>query len=392
MAIARGTLEALDRASWIRRMFEAANRLRAERGAAAVADLSLGNPCNEPPRAFFDFLREEAGAEGRGGHRYMSNAGYPATREAMAAHLRRRTGIPYAADDLCMTVGAAGAINALFRVLLEPGDEVIVPSPYFVEYPFYVENFGARPVYLPSRPDSVPDVARIEDACTATTKAVLVNSPNNPTGRVYPERFWQDLGRALAGASARVGHPIALVADDPYRHLYYGPNPPPEAVRFYDQSFYVTSFSKDLGLAGARIGFLAIHPGAADRAEVARALPFAMRALGHVNAPALFQRAAERLVDLPRDEVRAFYRPRRDLVLDALRRSGLEHPPLDGAFYAFPRCPEPDDLAFCRRMLERGLVIVPGSAFGAPGHFRMSYAVDTDVLERGLRILEDSLG
>jgi aspartate aminotransferase len=392
MAIARATLEALDRASWIRRMFEAANRLRQERGAEAVADLSLGNPCNEPPVAFFDHLREEAGGRDRLGHRYMTNCGYPEARAAMAAHLERRTGLRYSADDVCMSVGAAGAINALFKVLLEPGDEVVVPAPYFVEYPFYAGNFGAKFCAIPCRPDFVPDVERIEDACTATTKVVLVNAPNNPSGRIYPERFWQDLGRALAGCSARVGHPIALVVDDPYRHLYYTPAPPPEAVRSYDQSFYVTSFSKDLGLAGARIGFLAIHPGAVDRAEVARALPFAMRALGHVNAPALFQRAAAKLVDLPRDDVRAFYRPRRDRVEAVLREAGLGHPPLDGAFYAFPECPEPDDLAFCRRMLDRGLVVVPGTAFGSPGRFRMSYAVDLPTLERGLAILKSSLG
>lgn len=391
MAISRSVAEALERASWIRRMFEAANRLREERGADAVADLSLGNPCNEPPREFFEALSEESSARTGLRHRYMTNAGYPGVRAAVAAHLQRRTGLPYAAEDICMSVGAAGGIQLLLKTFIEPGDDVILPTPCFVEYPFYLENFQAGACLIPCRPDFLPDVARIEDACTATTKVVLVNSPNNPTGRIYPERFWQDLGRALAGCSARVGHPIALVVDDPYHHLYYTPQPPPEPARYYDQVYYVTSFSKDLGLAGERIGYVAIHPGAADRAEVARALPFALRALGQVNAPALFQRVAERLIDLPRDDVRAFYRPRRDLVDAALREAGLDAPPLEGAFYAFPRSPEPDDLVFCRRMLDRGLVVVPGTAFGTPGRFRISYAVDMPTLERAMAMLKAAL-
>jgi aspartate aminotransferase len=390
MPISASVAAALERASWIRRMFEAANRLREERGEDRVADLSLGNPCNEPPEAFFEALAAEARQGARRPHRYMTNAGYPEVREAVARHLKGRTGLPYEGADVCMTVGAAGALNVLLRCLLDPGDEVVLSSPGFVEYPFYVENFRGVASVVPARPDFLPDPERIADACTASTRAVLLNSPNNPTGRVYPERFWRDLGRALAGRSAALSRPIALILDDPYHHLYYG-KPPPEPALSYDQTLYVTSFSKDLGLAGERIGYAAIHPGAADREDLRRALPFAMRALGHVNAPALMQRAAVALLDHPRDGVREFYRVRRDRVAAALAAASLEAPPLEGAFYAFPKSPEADDLVFCRRMLDRGLVIVPGTAFGAPGRFRISYAVELDVLDRGLAMLAEAV-
>ena len=389
MAIARNVTDALERASWIRRMFEAARKLEAERGAAAVADLSLGNPCNEPPPEFFAHLAAEA--KEKRPHRYMTNAGYPDVRATFAKHIAARTGLSYEADDICLTVGAAGGLNVLLRALLDPGDDVVLVQPSFVEYPFYVENYGGVTCAVPPTDDFLPDPGRIADACTATTRAVILNAPNNPTGRVYPERVLMDLGRALAGASAKFSRPIYLIFDDPYRVLYYTPKPPPEAVRYYDQTLYVSSFSKDLGLAGERIGYVAIHPGAADRADLRRALPFAMRALGQVNAPALMQRAAAALLHGERDDVRAFYRKRRDRVAAVLAETGLDHPPLEGAFYAFPRSPDADDLVFCRRMLDKGLVVVPGTACGAPGRFRISYAVDEAVLERGLGMLRGAI-
>ena len=391
MAIAKRVLESLDRASWIRRMFEAANQLRAERGPDAVADLSLGNPCNEPPDEFFEALATESRERSGLRHAYMTNAGYPHVREKVASNLSERTGVGYGADDIIMTPGAAGALNLMMRALLDPGDEVVINIPSFVEYPFYIENFGGQTCAVPDKPDFIPDVDRIADACTANTKAVILNAPNNPTGRIYPERFWMDLGRALAARSAALSRPIDLIFDDPYRHVYYTAEPPPEPVRYYDQTIYVTSFSKDLGLAGDRIGFLAIHPGAAFRDELKAGLIFSMRALGQVSANATLQRCAAELVDVPRDSVREFYRQRRDRVAAALDEMGLEAPPLEGAFYAFPKSPEPDDLAFCRRSLDKGLVVVPGTAFGVPGHFRLSYAVPEDVLERGLALLKQAL-
>lgn len=391
MAISQTVSSALERASWIRRMFEAAIKLRAERGADAVADLSLGNPCNEPPAEFFEHLEAESRERSGLRHRYMTNAGYPEVREAVAAYLRGRVGVEYEAGDICMTVGAAGALNVLFRALLDPGDEVVLCAPAFVEYPFYVENFHAQTCVVPSRPDFLPDVDRIADACTANTRAVVLNAPNNPTGRVYPEQVYRDLGRALAHRSGALSRPIYLIFDDPYHAIQYTGAPLPEPACFYDQVLYVSSFSKDLGLAGERIGYVAVHPSCVDREGLRAAMPFAMRALGQVNAPAIMQRAVERLIGRPRDDVLEFYRARRDRVAAALDEVGLETPPLEGAFYAFPRCPEPDDLVFARRMLDQGLVLVPGSAFGSAGHVRLSYAVEEDVLERGLSILKRSV-
>ena len=369
-------------------MFEAAIKLREERGADAVADLSLGNPCNDPPAEFYEALRAEAEGGPDRPHRYMQNPGYPDVREAVAAHLTQRSEVGYTAADICMTTGAAGAINVLLRTLLDPGDEVVMCSPGFVEYPFYVENFGGHSCIVPSTPDFLPDVDRIADACNANTKAVILNAPNNPTGRIYPERTYRELGRALAARSAALSRPIYLIFDDPYYEIYYGEQPPPEPAQFYDQVLYVTSFSKDLGLAGERIGYVAIHPDAVHREELSAAFAFSLRALGQVNAPALLQRATKALIGLSRDAVRDFYRPRRDRVVEALAAGGFETSPLEGAFYAFPKSPDADDLVFCRRMLEKGLVVVPGAAFGTAGHFRISYAVDDDVLERGLAILK----
>jgi aspartate aminotransferase len=391
MSIARSLSEALERASWIRRMFEAAHKLREERGADKVADLSLGNPCNEPPAEFFDHLAEESRIRTGLRHRYMLNSGYPEVREAVARHLERRTGLRYEAGDVCMTVGAAGAINVILKSILDPGDDVVLSAPAFVEYPFYVANYGCQVCAVPSRDDFLPDVQRIADACTGTTRAVILNAPNNPTGRVYPDRVYQELGRALAARSAANSRPVYLIFDDPYHSLNYTGLPAPEPARWYDQVLYVTSFSKELGLAGERVGYVAIHPGAHARNELRAAFPFALRALGQVNCPAIMQRAVAKLIDLPKDEVRAFYRKRRDRVDRALSEIGLDTPPLDGGFYAFPKSPEADDLVFCRRMLDQGLVLVPGMAFGTPGRFRMSYAVDEDVLARGLEILTRSV-
>jgi len=357
-------------------MFEAAIQLRAERGADAVADLSLGNPINDPPAEFFEGLREEAEAGPSRPHRYMTNAGYTEVREAVAKHLEGRSGLPYEASDICLTVGAAGALNVILRTLLDPGDEVVLIDPAFVEYPFYVENFGGHVCRVPTKPDFLPDVERIADACTANTRAVIINAPNNPTGRIYPERIYQDLGRALASRSAALSRPVTLIIDDPYFDLYYTKAPPPEPTKWYDQTIYVTSLSKSAGLAGERIGYLAIHPGHADREALTAAMPFAMRAIGQVNAPALLQRLLPRLLTRDTSDIRTFYGERQ-----------FETTPLEGGFYAFPKSPDADDLVFCRRMLDRGLVIVPGTAFGSPGHFRLSYAVAMDVLDRGLKML-----
>jgi len=391
MAIARNIAESLERASWIRRMFESAHKLREERGADAVADLSLGNPCNEPPVEFFEHLKEESEIRTGLRHRYMLNPGYPEVRQTVADYLRKRTGIDYEAGDICLTVGAAGALNVILRSILDPGDEVVLSAPAFVEYPFYAANYGGTVCHVPPGDGFLPDVDRIADACTGNTRAVIINSPNNPTGRVYPKRTYMDLGRALAQRSAANSRPIYLIFDDPYHALNYTGEPAPEPARWYDQVLYVTSFSKELGLAGERVGYIAIHPGAHAREELRAAFPFSMRAIGQVNCPAIMQRAIGKLINLPTDGVRDFYKARRDRVAVALDEIGLETTPLEGGFYAFPKSPEADDLVFCRRMLDQGLVIVPGMAFGAPGYFRMSYAAADDVLDRGLDMLRRSV-
>lgn len=379
MSISRALAQAMEGSSWIRRMFEEGVRLKERFGAENVADLSLGNPVIEPPPEVGARLGELAASPPAGWHRYMPNAGFPSTRAAVAAHLARHTGVPYGAEQVLMTVGAGGALNVALKGLLDPGDEVLCLAPYFVEYRFYVTNHGGVPVVVPCGPDFRPDLERIEAALTPRTRALILNAPNNPTGVVYPGEDLDGVARLLEAASRAQGRPVYLISDEPYRAIVYDGAPVPWPVRHYPETLHVTSFSKDLALPGERIGYLAVNPASRDAARLVGAFTFANRILGFVNAPALQQRLVEGLLDV-RVDLEGYAR-RRARLLAALEQAGYEVVRPQGAFYLFPRVPGgEDDLDFVRRCLAERLLVVPGTGFGTPGHFRLSYAVtDRDV-------------
>ncbi len=382
MAISGPIRAAMAQGSLIREMFEEGNRLKARFGADQVYDFSLGNPDLEPPAAFIEALRRAVADDPPGCHGYMTNAGFPETRAAVAAHLGRESGLPLTADHVVMTSGAAGGLNVAFRSLLDPGAEVLVPAPYFPEYGPYVAYHGGvlRPV--PTGPDFDLDVDALARAVTPRTQAVLINSPNNPTGRVYSAERLAALAAALDERSAAFQRDIYLLSDEPYRYLVYpaGLRVAPSPLCSYRRTIVALSHSKDLSVPGERIGALVIHPQCPDAAEVFQAFAYCTRTLGFVSANALMQRVVAAVQGVTVDVDR--YRSRRDRLCGALGEFGYAVTPPDGAFYLWVRSPDPDDRAFCRRLAADRVLVVPGSGFGGPGYFRMAYCV-SDATIRG---------
>jgi len=380
MTVSRKMSAFAENSSWIRRMFEQGQKMKAEFGADNVFDFSLGNPDLPPPPAFDRALREAVEERAPGAHGYMPNGGYPWVREALAARVSAEQGVTVGADGVLMTCGAAGALNVVMKSLLDPGDEVVVLAPYFVEYHFYVDNHGGAVRVVPCDGAFNPDLDAIAAALGERTKAVIVNSPNNPTGQIYPQATLDALGALLEAAGRRHGRSIFLVQDEPYREIVFDGHEVASTMRACRNAIVVSSFSKSLSLAGERIGFLAVHPDADDRAALLDALTLANRILGFVNAPALMQRVVARLPDAAVDC--AVYARRRALFRRVLDGAGLEYPVPKGAFYFFPRAPIDDDVAFCALLQQQNILAVPGRGFGAPGHFRLAFSVPDEVIER----------
>lgn len=386
MSISKKMYDQMQRASWIRRMFEEAERIKRERGEGAVFDLSLGNPIEEPPQRFLESLRSATLAAEAGTHRYMNNAGYPEVRAAVADLVSREQGVQITANDVLMSCGAAGGLNVVLKALLDPGDEVIVFAPFFVEYLFYVDNHNGVARIVESDVGFQPDPSRLADAVTERTKAVIINSPNNPTGVVYSVDLVRQLAAVLQEKSKRLGREIYLISDEVYRHIVYGEMTLASVLAEYPLSIIVNSFSKDLGLAGERIGYIAISPRIPDAASLFAACATATRILGFVNAPALMQRSIMRCLDARVDL--GLYRRNRDVLCAALSKGGFGVVEPLGAFYIFPQCPDPDDVACCARLREQGVIVVPGSGFGRPGHIRLAYSVDEQTAVKAAAILE----
>jgi aspartate aminotransferase len=355
-------------------------KLKAEHGPENVYDFSLGNPMLDPPASFYQALAKAAEDHTLGAHGYMPNAGYPDVRAKVAEYLTRLHGPTFSADHIIMTVGAAGALNALLKAILDPGAEVLVPSPYFVEYDVYVDNHGGKLVRVPSRPDFDLDLEALAGALNEKTYAVLINSPNNPTGVIYSEETLKELSRILSQAGERRGRPIYLISDEPYRKIVFDGAQVPSLFSIYPHSVVVTSFSKDLSLAGERIGYMAINPQAADVEMLIGAAIVANRILGSVNAPALMQKVVAQCLDDSADM--GFYAKNRDLICEVLSKAGYEFTKPDGAFYVFPKSPTKDDVQFCKDAIEQNLLLVPGSGFFGPGHFRIAFCCPPEVIER----------
>jgi aspartate aminotransferase len=377
--------EQLSQTSWIRRMFEDAAQVSLERGAGAVCDFTLGNPVLPPPAEFSTAIAEAALDRRPGMHRYMSNAGYADVREAVAAHVTREQGLALMAGHIVMCCGAAGGLNVVLKALLNPGDEVLAFAPYFPEYVFYVDNHGGVLRIVESADDFQPHAERLEAALTPRTRAIIVNSPNNPTGVVYSEQAIRALAEVLRRGEERVGHPIYLLADDIYRRLVYDGARCPSFLAAYRNTVVVNSFSKDLSIPGERIGYIAVSPAAADAANLVEACTVATRTLGFVNAPALLQRTIARCLDARIDL--APYVQNRDILCRALRQGGFRLATPGGAFYLFPQCPIADDIACCESLRNQGVFVVPGTGFGRPGHIRLAYCVAQETCLRAAPIL-----
>lgn len=384
MAISEKIQQNLSRSSWIRKMFEEGERLRSVLGDEHVFDFTLGNPDLEPPAVFREQLSAFCQHPLPGMHKYMNNAGYPETRRAVAEYLSKCSGKHLTENHVVMTCGAGGGLNVVLKTILNPGDEVICIAPYFVEYGFYVDNHQGKLVVVKSRGDFQPDVEAIRKAITPRTKAIIINSPNNPTGAVYPVSILQAIAETLADAERIHGTEIYVISDEPYSKLVYDGADVPPVFRYIPRSIVVTSHSKDLALPGERIGYIAIHPEIPEAQIIFDGLVFSNRILGFVNAPALMQRLI-----IPLQGVAAGvqeYQERRDILVDHLSKIGFKFTKPLGAFYIFPESPEPDDVAFINKAATFGLLLVPGSGFGAPGYFRIAYCVDKDVIKRSLPI------
>ena len=393
MALAVRIQDAIERSSWIRKMFEEGARLKALHGADKVFDFSLGNPDLEPPESFVDALRAAVDEAASGAHGYMPNAGYEETRAAVASYVSQEQAIRVGSEHVVMTCGAAGALNCILKALLDPGDEVIVSAPYFVEYGFYAENHGGQIRVVSTHDDFSLDLRGIEAAINARTKVVLINSPNNPTGQVYDELLLSELGDLLAAESNRLGRTIYLVSDEPYRKIVYDGLSVPSILEAYPSSIVASSYSKDISLPGERLGYSVVHP-EADQAEAVMAgIILANRILGFVNAPALMQRVVRHLQGSCVDV--GVYQARRDRFCHGLANAGYEFVRPRGAFYLFPKSPVPDDVDFVRLLQEENILVVPGSGFGSPGYFRISYCVEEETIENSIpgfaRTLERAL-
>ncbi len=382
MAVSKKVLGMMETSSWIRRMFEAGNALRATHGADKVCDFSLGNPDVEPPAQFQSALLDVVSATVPLKHGYMPNAGYRETREKVAEMVSREQGVPVDGQHVVMSCGASGGLNAALKTILNPGDEVLASTPCFMEYSSYVDNHGGALVLAPSRADFDLDVAALESRIGPRTAALIVNSPNNPTGRIYPEETLVELADMLERAGKRTGRTIYLLADEPYRKLVYDGARVPGIMKLYPHSIVVTSHSKDLSLPGERIGYVVVSPRAEDAKKLVDGIILCTRILGYVNAPALMQRAVARIQGLSVDV--EIYRKKRDLFCSALSSMGYEFTKPQGAFYIFPRAPGGDDLAFVQVLQEELILVVPGRGFSLPGWFRIAYCVDTRFIERSL--------
>ncbi len=382
MAIAEKVKNALEGASWVRRMFEEGEELKRVYGEENVYDFSLGNPNLEPPASLKKALKALADQPIAGMHRYMPNNGYVETRKAIAQFIAEESGLPFQEKHIVMTVGAAGGLNVVFKALLDDGDEVIVPSPYFMEFKFYIENSGGRIRLVDTHDDFSLNLTEIEKAIGGKTKAVLINSPNNPTGVVYSKASLEALGALLAEKSRQLNKTIYLVTDEAYRRIVFDQIQLPIAFHYYPHTLRVTSHSKDLSLPGERIGYIAVHPFCEEVEELMAAIIFANRTLGFVNAPALMQRL---VAPLQRNSINIKeYEEKRDLFYQALTSFGYQLVKPEGAFYLFPKAMIEDDVAFVKELQSKRILTVPGRGFGKPGYFRIAYAVDRSMIEKSL--------
>ena len=379
MAISKKVNGFMENSSWIRKMFEEGIRLKKEFGEENVFDLSLGNPVIEPPQKVQDALVQAAKDTSPGLHRYMPNAGFQDVREAISKTLSEECKVTLSANDLVMVCGAAGGLNIALKTLLDSGDEVLIFAPYFVEYLFYADNHGGKVVSVKTHDDFTLNFDSLKNALSEKTKAVIINSPNNPTGVVYSREELKQLAKILKKHSDKSGRPVYLISDDPYKKITFDGVEAPNILELYENSIYITSHSKDIALPGERIGFVAVHPKCEDADNLMAGLIFSNRVLGFVNAPALIQRVLKNVQGVTVNVEQ--YRKKRDFLYAELVRIGYEVVKPQGAFYFFPKSPIEDEVEFVSKLAEKKVLVVPGRGFGCPGYFRISYCLPDSVIE-----------
>ena len=379
MPIANRMIKMVEGMEMVKKMFEEGARLRAAHGPDNVFDFSLGNPDVPPPPEFEKVLKELVNSDTIN-HGYTPNPGHLHVRQAVADYLGREHGVELTPDLIIMTVGAAGALNSALGALVNPGEEILTPSPYFIGYDHYAFMAHASLKTAPTGPDFHLDTAAIEAAITENTRVVLINSPNNPTGAVYTAEELAALGDVLDRASQKFNRRIYLLSDEPYRKIVYD-GTVPSVFQAYPHTIVVSSYSKELSLAGERIGYLVVHPDAEDAGMVTAAATV-INTMISVNAPSMLQLAVGQLQGITVDV--SIYKRRRDMLCKGLADAGYEFNIPEGAFYLFPKSPIPDDLKFMGLLKNELILAVPGAGFGAPGYFRLSYAVPDATIEGSL--------
>ena len=387
MSVSDRVKKGMELGSWIRRMFEEGIAMKKQFGIDNVYDLSLGNPIMEPPPEFKREIKRLADNPSPGMHGYMENAGYPETRAAIAGQLQKETGIGLTEKDVIMAVGAAGAINVALKTILDPGDEVIIFIPWFVDYFNYIQNHDGVVKPVATDEGFLPRLDELEKSINPRTRAILINSPNNPTGVVYGEDLMRNMGEMLRKKEAEYGTQIFIVSDEPYKKIIYDGIKYPSPLNCHRHSIIATSHSKDLSIPGERIGYVALHPEAEHHDELITGLVFCTRVLGFINAPAFMQNVVRHLQDVTIPV--AEYQRHRDFIYDNLVKMGYQVNKPQGAFYIFPKCPVEDDVAFVHELQqEHHVLAVPGIAFGQTGYFRLVYCVDDRILEWSMPGLE----
>lgn len=374
--------------SAIRAMFLEGKELAKRVGAENVYDFSLGNPMTPVPQQYNQAIIEAVQTENSLElHGYMDNAGYPETRRAVAGHLNQRFGTEFEERHIVMTVGAAGALNVVFKTILDPGDEVLALAPYFGEYRGYTANHqGILREVKPDTDTFQPDLEDLKAKITPETKGIIINNPVNPTGVVYSEDTIQKIAAVLEEKQKEYGHEIYLVSDEPYRELVYDGNTVPFLTKYYDNTFVTYSFSKSLSIPGERIGYIAVSPQMADCDQAIQGLSVANRILGFVNAPSLMQKALITSLDARTDV--DYYDRNRKLIYGKLTELGFTCVRPQGAFYLFLKSPEPEEKKFVEAAKKHHILLVGGSAFSCPGYVRLAYCVSYEMLKRSLPAFE----
>lgn len=388
MSVSLKIQESIEKSSWIRKMFEEGAKLKAQFGAENVFDFSLGNPDLEPPAEFFKALKQMADSTDTGKHGYMPNSGFADVRASIAGKVEKDHNLKISAESIIMTCGAAGGINVVLKTILDPGDEVIVIKPFFAEYGFYISNHQGVLVLVDSNPDFSINIEAVEKAITSKTKSIIINNPNNPTGKVYSEKEIDALCELLKKKSGGDGN-IVLISDEPYREIIYSDKKVSPVLSKYANAIVVNSYSKSLSLPGERIGYIAVNPANANHDLVIAGLNLSNRILGFVNAPALMQRIVATLNDAAVNV--GIYKKRRDIFMSGLKDAGYDFFEPEGAFYLFCKAPGGDDVAFVRHLQKYNILTVPGVGFGGPGYFRIAYCISEKVIEKAIPKFKEAI-